>query len=48
MPTIVVDRERFLEVVDFIYNEGFQLLLDVTAVDLETRASPASTWSTTC
>jgi NADH-quinone oxidoreductase subunit C len=35
--TIVVDRERFLEVVEFIYNEGFQLLVDVTAVDLETR-----------
>ena len=35
--TIVVDRERFLEVVDFIFTEGFQLLLDVTAVDLETR-----------
>jgi len=35
--TIVVDRERFLEVVEFIYNEGFQLLLDVTAVDMESR-----------
>lgn len=31
--TIVVDRDRFLEVVDFIYREGFQQLMDVTAVD---------------
>ena len=31
--TIVVDRERFLEVVDFIFLEGFQQLMDVTAVD---------------
>ena len=31
--TIVVDRERFLEVVDFIYRDGFQQLIDVTAVD---------------
>jgi NADH-quinone oxidoreductase subunit C len=31
--TIVVDRERFLEVVDFLFGEGFQQLIDVTAVD---------------
>ena len=31
--TIVVDRERFLEVVDFIYKEGFQMLVDITAMD---------------
>jgi len=31
--TIVVDRERFLEVVDFIFRDGFQQLIDVTAVD---------------
>jgi NADH-quinone oxidoreductase subunit C len=31
--TIVVGRERLLEVVDFIYREGFQQLMDVTAVD---------------
>jgi len=35
--TVVVAGERFLEVVDFIFGEGFQLLVDVTAVDLETR-----------
>ena len=35
--TIVVAPERFLELVDFIFGEGFQLLVDVTAVDLETR-----------
>jgi NADH-quinone oxidoreductase subunit C len=34
--TIVVEQARFLAVVDFIFKEGFQLLLDVTAVDLET------------
>ena len=34
--TITVAGTRFLEVVDFIFAEGFQLLLDVTAVDLET------------
>jgi NADH-quinone oxidoreductase subunit C len=31
--TITVPGPRFLEVVDFIFAEGFQLLLDVTAVD---------------
>ena len=35
--TAVVAGPRFLEVVDFVFQEGFQLLLDVTAVDLETR-----------
>ncbi len=35
--TAVVAGPRFLEVVDFVFREGFQLLLDVTAVDLETR-----------
>ena len=35
--TVVVAGERFLEVVDLVFGEGFQLLLDVTAVDLETR-----------
>jgi NADH-quinone oxidoreductase subunit C len=34
--TVTVAGPRFLEVVDFIYREGFQMLLDVTAVDLET------------
>lgn len=31
--TAVVSTERFLEVVDLLFHEGFQLLLDVTAVD---------------
>jgi len=31
--TIVVPLERFLEVTDLVYREGFQLLLDITAVD---------------
>ena len=31
--TILVDRERFLEVVDCVYADGFQLLVDVTAMD---------------
>ena len=31
--TIVVPGERFQEVVDLVFREGFQLLLDVTAVD---------------
>lgn len=31
--TIVVSRERVEEVMDVVYREGFQLLLDVTAVD---------------
>ena len=35
--TLVVARERLLEAVDFIFGEGYQMLLDVTAVDWETR-----------
>lgn len=35
--TIVVARERFLELVDFIHAEGFQFLVDVTAVDFLER-----------
>jgi NADH-quinone oxidoreductase subunit C len=31
--TVVVAGERFLDVVDCVFREGFQLLLDVTAVD---------------
>ena len=31
--TIVVDRDRFLELVDFIFAEGFQMLVDITAMD---------------
>lgn len=31
--TIVVAAERLLEVVDFIFGEGFQMLLDITAMD---------------
>jgi NADH/F420H2 dehydrogenase subunit C len=31
--TIVVSKDRFLELIDFIYREGFQMLLDITAVD---------------
>jgi NADH-quinone oxidoreductase subunit C len=34
--TLTVEQSRFLAVVDLIFKEGFQLLLDVTAVDLET------------
>lgn len=35
--TVVVDRSRLLELVDFIYQEGFQLLVDITAVDWNQR-----------
>jgi NADH-quinone oxidoreductase subunit C len=35
--TAVVAGDRFLEVVDLIFAEGFQMLLDVTAVDREAR-----------
>lgn len=35
--TLVVARERFLEAVDAIYREGFQMLVDVTAVDAYQR-----------
>ena len=31
--TVVVGRDRLLEVVGFIFGEGFQQLIDVTAVD---------------
>ena len=31
--TIVVDRGRLLELVDFIFAEGFQMLVDITAMD---------------
>jgi len=31
--TIVLPLERFAAVVDLIYNDGFQMLLDITAVD---------------
>lgn len=31
--TIVVSRDNFLAVVDLIFQEGFQLLVDITAVD---------------
>ena len=34
--TITVAGTSFLAVVDFLFGEGFQMLLDVTAVDLET------------
>ena len=35
--TILVGRDRFLEVVDLIFKEGFQLLVDLTAVDWPER-----------
>lgn len=35
--TAVVGRDRFLEVVDFIHGEGYQVLVDVTAVDWPDR-----------
>lgn len=35
--TILVVRERFTEIIDVIYAEGFQLLLDITAVDWHLR-----------
>jgi NADH-quinone oxidoreductase subunit C len=35
--TIVVAKERFLEVVDLLHREGFQLLVDLTAVDWPER-----------
>ena len=31
--TLVVSRERFLDVVDLIFADGFQMLVDITAVD---------------
>ncbi len=35
--TIVVDRGRLLQVVELVFAEGFQMLLDVTAVDFLDR-----------
>ena len=35
--TIVVAKARFLEVVDLLFKEGFQFLVDVTAVDWPER-----------
>ncbi len=35
--TIVVARESFLEVVDLIFKDGYQLLVDITAVDWPER-----------
>ncbi len=37
--TIVVEKDRFLQVVDLLFNEGFQFLVDVTAVDFLDRAN---------
>jgi NADH-quinone oxidoreductase subunit C len=31
--TVVVSRERFIELADAVFESGFQLLLDITAVD---------------
>ena len=38
--TVVVPLERFSEVVDLIYGDGFQMLLDITAVDWFQRDPP--------
>lgn len=35
--TVVVAPERYLDLVDFIHGEGFQLLVDLTAVDWQDR-----------
>jgi NADH-quinone oxidoreductase subunit C len=35
--TIVVDPSKYLDVVKFIFNEGYQLMIDVTAVDWPER-----------
>jgi len=35
--TIVLDGGRLLEVIDLIFTEGFQMLLDITAVDFLDR-----------
>jgi NADH-quinone oxidoreductase subunit C len=35
--TIVISKDRFLDVVDLIFKEGFQLLVDLTAVDWPER-----------
>jgi NADH-quinone oxidoreductase subunit C len=36
--TLVVPKDRFLELVDLLHREGFQFLVDVTAVDWPERA----------
>ena len=35
--TFVVARERLLEAADFLFGEGYQMLVDITAVDWEAR-----------
>ncbi len=35
--TVVVDRSRLLEVTDLLFGDGFQMLLDITAVDFLNR-----------
>ena len=35
--TLVVAKERFLDLVDFLHREGFQMLVDLTAVDWPER-----------
>ena len=35
--TIVVAKEKFLDVVDLIFKDGYQLLVDITAVDWPER-----------
>jgi len=37
--TIVVEKARFLEVVDLLFAEGFQFLVDVTGVDSPDRGA---------
>ena len=36
--TLVIAKDHFLEVVDLLYREGFQFLVDVTAVDWPERS----------
>jgi len=35
--TAVIAADRLLEIVDFLFNEGFQMLVDITAVDWPER-----------
>lgn len=35
--TIIVAKDKFLNVVDLIFNDGYQLLVDITAVDWPER-----------
>lgn len=35
--TVVVAKDRYLELVDLVHGEGFQLLVDLTAVDWQER-----------